>query len=83
MIEKCLSIYLVNRPTATELLNNDIFKSVRDNEIPNKSKIHQQFEIFTLKELYHWWQLTGGDVFLELKKHGLIRSSPPILSLPR
>nr|CAI5860061.1 unnamed protein product [Callosobruchus analis] len=41
------------------------------------------YEIFTISELYYWWQLTGGDVLQELKRQGLIRSSPPILSLPQ
>lgn len=35
-----------------------------------------------LQYLYHWWQLAGGDIHAELKKNGLIKSSPPILSMP-
>ncbi|CAA9999880.1 unnamed protein product, partial [Nesidiocoris tenuis] len=35
-----------------------------------------------LVELYHYWQLSGGDVYSELKKNGLIHNKPPILSLP-
>nr|CAH7737912.1 unnamed protein product [Callosobruchus chinensis] len=31
------------------------------------------YEIFTISELYYWWQLTGGDVLQELKRQGLIR----------
>lgn len=34
-------------------------------------------------ELYHYWQLAGGDVYSELKKEGLIRSNPPILTIPK
>ncbi|CAG0894600.1 unnamed protein product [Darwinula stevensoni] len=37
----------------------------------------------SLEEIYHLWQLAGGDVSTELKKQGLIRSKPPILSLPK
>lgn len=35
-----------------------------------------------LQYLYHWWQLTGGDIQAELKKNGLVKNSPPILSMP-
>ncbi|KAK6637359.1 hypothetical protein RUM44_007775 [Polyplax serrata] len=35
-----------------------------------------------LKEIYHLWQLAGGDVYSELKKQGMIKSKPPTLSLP-
>ena len=37
----------------------------------------------SLEEIYHLWQLAGGDVSTELKKQGLIRSKPPILCLPK
>lgn len=60
-----------------------MFNDFEVNKITNRSKICQPFESFTLIELYHWWQLAGGDVQLELKKQGLIRSSPPILSIPQ
>lgn len=36
-----------------------------------------------LQELYYLWRLAGGDVQAELKKQGLIRTMPPILSVPR
>lgn len=35
-----------------------------------------------LQHLYYWWQLAGGDIQAELKKNGLIKNSPPILSMP-
>lgn len=37
----------------------------------------------SLKELYYLWQLAGGDVYSELKKQGMIKSKPPILTLPK
>jgi hypothetical protein len=37
----------------------------------------------TLKEVYYFWQLAGGDVIGELKRQGLTRKKPAILSLPR
>lgn len=75
-----MSIYPKDRPSAEELLQRSIF-----NEFTSSTEIEtgHSFEIFTINELYHWWQLAGGDVHLELKKQGLIRSSPPILSLPK
>ncbi|KAH8420474.1 hypothetical protein KR009_010798 [Drosophila setifemur] len=36
-----------------------------------------------LSQIYHLWQLAGGDVQVELKKEGLIRSEAPILGLPQ
>lgn len=36
-----------------------------------------------MDELYYLWQLAGGDITVELKKQGLIRSRPPILSIPK
>lgn len=84
IVELCLNIYPKNRPSCQELLDKDIFKNYRQTRpIMNRSKVCEPFEVFTIKELYHWWQLAGGDVYQELKKQGLIRSSPPILSLPK
>lgn len=75
-----MSIYPKDRPSAEDLLSRNIFD---DFKVSNQNNIRQPFETFTINELYHWWQLAGGDVHLELKKQGLIRSSPPILSLPK
>lgn len=36
-----------------------------------------------LKQVYYLWQLAGGDVFVELKRQGLTRKKPSVLSLPR
>lgn len=60
-----------------------MFDAFKNENIVEKSPVFEDFEKFTINELYHWWQLAGGDVQLELKKQGLIRSSPPILSLPK
>ncbi|KRT78460.1 hypothetical protein AMK59_7606, partial [Oryctes borbonicus] len=82
LIENCLRIYAKDRPTTGELLQEEALFSLANtlevNEIPSPAS----YQVFTLNEFYHWWQLAGGDVFLELKKQGLLRSSPPILSLP-
>lgn len=85
IVERCLSLSSKNRPTAAHLLENKIFDSFKSLEScpENSSKVCKKFENFTLREFYHWWQLAGGDVLLELKKQGLIRSSPPVLTLPR
>ncbi|KAK9717474.1 Rab-GTPase-TBC domain [Popillia japonica] len=80
LIEDCLKVYAKDRPTTEELLQRDIFTLENATEIGTPSR--SSFQVFTLTEFYHWWQLAGGDVFLELKKQGLLRSSPPILSLP-
>lgn len=71
------------RPTVDQLLQNSMFDEFKAVVTESKYKFCSPFDNFTLVELYHWWQLVGGDVYLELKKQGLIRSTPPILSLPR
>ena len=35
-----------------------------------------------LHEVFHLWTLAGGDLEGELKKRGLIKTKPPIMSLP-
>lgn len=82
LIESCLTIDPSERPSAEGLLDNTIFSQFKVNSEVQKSRVCPPFQVFTINELYHWWQLAGGDVYLELKKQGLIRSSPPILTLP-
>lgn len=82
LIESCLCIDPSERPSAEYLLNNELLSQFNVKTEVYKSKICAPFQVFTINELYHWWQLAGGDVYLELKKQGLIRSSPPILTLP-
>ncbi|KAG5897208.1 hypothetical protein JTB14_022559 [Gonioctena quinquepunctata] len=82
IIESCLNIYPEKRPTCEELLQKNFFNQFKANVVPSKTRLGDSYEIFTIHELYHWWQLAGGDVLQELKKQGLIRSSPPVLSLP-
>jgi len=36
----------------------------------------------TVRELYYLWQLAGGEAQAELSKHGLMVTTPPVLSLP-
>ncbi|XP_065058792.1 TBC domain-containing protein kinase-like protein [Rhopilema esculentum] len=35
-----------------------------------------------IDEVYYLWTLAGGDVIAELKKNDLLKSKPPVLSLP-
>ncbi|CAG9823731.1 unnamed protein product [Phaedon cochleariae] len=83
IIEICLNINVDQRPTCGELLQKGVFNQQKTDKISEKKSLCEPFEIFTIHEFYHWWQLAGGDIFQELKKQGLIRSSPPILSLPQ
>lgn len=82
LIESCLQIDPSMRLSCEDLLQKNIFSEFRLKNGHLKNDKYKNFEIFTINELYHWWQLAGGDVFQELKKQGLVRSSPPILSLP-
>ncbi|XP_068627639.1 TBC domain-containing protein kinase-like protein [Battus philenor] len=79
IIEKCLKIYPSERTTFEELvdeLSQNNVKMVVDVKKP------RGLMGCKLQYLYHWWQLTGGDIQAELKKNGLIKNSPPILSMP-
>ena len=40
------------------------------------------FSFRPLHEVFHLWTLAGGDLEGELKKCGLIKAKPPIMSLP-
>ena len=40
------------------------------------------FSFRPLHEIFHLWTLAGGDLEGELKKCGLIKAKPPIMSLP-
>lgn len=82
LIEDCLTINPNDRPSASELLQRDIFNAFKKEE-PKEQVLIKKLKDIGLIELYHWYQLAGGDVYTELKKQGLIRSSPPILSLPK
>lgn len=37
----------------------------------------------SFKEVYYFWQLAGGDVIAELKRQGLTRKKPAVLSVPQ
>uniref|UniRef100_A0A0A9Z2A2 TBC domain-containing protein kinase-like protein n=1 Tax=Lygus hesperus TaxID=30085 RepID=A0A0A9Z2A2_LYGHE len=74
------------RLTAQDLLSLEIFRLV-DAEVENSknfrfTRTKANLNHDAMIELYHYWQLSGGDVFSELKKKGLIHNKPPILSLP-
>ncbi|BES89849.1 TBC [Nesidiocoris tenuis] len=74
------------RLPADQLLNLEIFRLVNF-EFAHNRKFHRaqnraNLNHDALVELYHYWQLSGGDVYSELKKNGLIHNKPPILSLP-
>ena len=40
-------------------------------------------DALSLSELYYLWVLAGGDIMSELRRHGLMVSLPPVLTLPR
>ncbi|XP_075234514.1 TBC domain-containing protein kinase-like protein isoform X2 [Lycorma delicatula] len=91
-INNCLRVNPKYRPVASELVKHAIFlenfENVGDDNLPTTPD--RQMQLWKqnmlserpLPELYSLWWLAGGDVHSELKKQGLIRSKPPILSLP-
>ncbi|XP_043267019.1 TBC domain-containing protein kinase-like protein isoform X2 [Venturia canescens] len=82
-VDACLAIRPSARKTCEELLQLPLFKDLAENDIKEKSvNVYKNVTIRRMDELYYLWQLAGGDMTIELKKQGLIRSRPPILSIP-
>ncbi|XP_043483244.1 TBC domain-containing protein kinase-like protein isoform X1 [Leptopilina heterotoma] len=85
-IDNCLQIRPSQRKIPEELLQLPLFESLvkLDKNVEDSDENNSQDKIITRKmeELYYLWQLAGGDITVELKKQGLIRSRPPILSIP-
>lgn len=99
LLERCLSVLPAQRPLPADLLQHKCFSEVAANlqqeAEEQKKKLQLQQSVQTekqplplllrcpLTQIYHLWQLAGGDVQAELKKEGLIRSEAPILALPQ
>lgn len=96
LLERCLNVLPAQRPLPAELLQHKCFGEVLATlELETKPKTKQESAAQTeeapkplllrcpLTQIYHLWQLAGGDVQAELKKEGLIRSEAPILALPQ
>ncbi|KZC15044.1 TBC domain-containing protein kinase-like protein [Dufourea novaeangliae] len=82
-VDCCLQIHPSKRKTPKELLKLPIFKEfLLNNEKEREEKRYNNIIVRKMDELYYLWQLAGGDITVELKKQGLIRSRPPILSIP-
>ena len=52
------------------------------NELNSSDEEEDYLAERSIKEVYHFWTLTGGDVFADLKKHGMISPKPPVLMTP-
>ena len=49
---------------------------------PKVGKYKTPFDFLMVREIYYLWQLAGGDVMTELLKHGLMITTPPVISTP-
>ncbi|XP_043516498.1 TBC domain-containing protein kinase-like protein isoform X2 [Frieseomelitta varia] len=82
-VDCCLQIHPLKRKIPEELLKLPIFeKFLLQNEKEIEKNLYMNVIVRKMDELYYLWQLAGGDITVELKKQGLIRSRPPILSIP-
>ncbi|XP_048481022.1 TBC domain-containing protein kinase-like protein [Plutella xylostella] len=79
IIEKCLKMMPSERATPSELVEE--FSQVPCTEVL-EAPPPRGLAGCRLQFVYHWWQLAGGDVLAELKTQGLVKNSPPILSMP-
>ncbi|XKL62878.1 hypothetical protein PGB90_002711 [Kerria lacca] len=85
-LESCLQVNPKNRSIPEELLKHKIFEGVTEmqfiNDFEEENNNGHPLNLWQLHELYYLWQLAGGDVHSELKRNGLIKTKPPILSVP-
>lgn len=90
-VDACLTIDPRKRPTPAQLLKHRVFQlDMKDTTDDCQSPCEQKLSNWhnnplserPLQELYYLWRLAGGDLQAELRKQGLIRNKPPILSLP-
>ncbi|XP_041973151.1 TBC domain-containing protein kinase-like protein [Aricia agestis] len=79
LIEKCLKIYPNERATFSELVED--LTQMNSQEMVEVKRPRGLMGC-KIQYLYHLWQLAGGDIQAELKKNGLIKNNPPILSMP-
>ena len=58
-----------------------IFRTIDDENYDENVEEHA-IDALTLSEIYYLWVLAGGDIMSELRRHGLMVSLPPVLTLP-
>lgn len=56
--------------------------SIMDDENYDENVEEHAIDALTLSEIYYLWVLAGGDIMSELRRHGLMVSLPPVLTLP-
>ncbi|XP_020294246.1 TBC domain-containing protein kinase-like protein [Pseudomyrmex gracilis] len=82
-VDSCLQIHPAKRKTPEQLLKLPIFAEyLKRNAQDKEANLYKNVIVRKMDELYYLWQLAGGDITIDLKKQGLIRSRPPILSIP-
>lgn len=81
LLNGCLSVSQKTRYTPDQVLNHDVLKPFNSSDIQDQLSETLLLRC-SLKQIYYWWQLAGGDVHVELNKEGLIRSEAPILMIP-
>lgn len=83
-VDSCLQIHPTKRKTPEELLKLPIFtEHLIKNTQEKEENLYKNVIVRKMDELYYLWQLAGGDITVDLKKQGLVRSRPPILSIPK
>ncbi|XP_063979758.1 TBC domain-containing protein kinase-like protein isoform X2 [Diachasmimorpha longicaudata] len=82
-VDYCLQIHPSRRKSPKELLKLPLFGRFTQNDRKkHEESVYKNIIVRNMEELYYLWRLAGGDMTVELKKNGLIRSRPPILSIP-
>lgn len=86
LLERCLSVLPAQRPLPADLLQHQCLAQLSQGPVLRPNALAEPLPLLLrcpLSQIYHLWQLAGGDVQAELKKEGLIRSEAPILALPQ
>lgn len=80
-VNQCLRTDLKTRPSPKVLLDHSFFSNSQV-VCPVKSPLGKKLLLNSrpLDEIYHLWQLAGGDVQKEMKREGLNRFKPPFLT---
>ncbi|ETE58473.1 TBC domain-containing protein kinase-like protein, partial [Ophiophagus hannah] len=83
LFKKCLTFHPSKRPTPGKLLNDSVFSEISPLyptfHTPESSDYLAER---TIEEVYYLWCLAGGDLEKELVNKDIIRSKPPICTLP-
>ncbi|KAK4818385.1 hypothetical protein QYF61_012064 [Mycteria americana] len=85
LLKKCLTFQPSKRSTPEELLHDSLFSEVSSAYPPFHKPADEDSDYLaerSIEEVYYLWCLAGGDLEKELVNKEIIRSKPPVCTLP-